>query len=171
MNTYTLSETLSRELADELNQAFGRIKHCVDQLTDAQVWWRPTETMNSIGNLLLHLAGNVRQWIVAGVGGAPDVRRRQSEFDERSPIAKAELLRRLETTVAEAIASLAKPDAAEWQRVRGIQGFEVTGLGAAMHSVAHFRGHTQEIIHQSRTILGDSYRFAFVPATKEQGAE
>jgi uncharacterized damage-inducible protein DinB len=170
MNTSSLSETLSHELADELTQALGRIKHCLDQLTDAQVWQRPAEKMNSIGNLLLHLAGNVRQWIVSGVGGARDNRRRQAEFDERGPISRTDLWNKLQATIAEAIAALAKPDADEWQRVRRIQGFEVTGLGAAVHSVAHFRGHTQEIIHQTRTLLGDSYRFAFVPTTKEQGA-
>lgn len=171
MNSPSLCETLSHEFADELTQALSRIKHCLDQLTDAQVWHRPAEKMNSIGNLMLHLAGNVRQWVVSGVGGAPDARRRQAEFDERGPIPNADLWDRLQTTVAEATAALAKPDADNWQRVRRIQGFEVTGLGAALHSIAHFRGHTQEIIHQTRMLLGDAYRFAFVPATTEQGAK
>jgi hypothetical protein len=165
-----LSQTLSHELSHELSDALGRVKHCLDQLTDAQVWWRPTEKMNSVGNLMLHLAGNVRQWIIAGVGVEKDERRRQAEFDERGPIPKVELWNKLESTVAEAKAALAKPDATEWQRVRRIQGFEVTGLGAALHSVSHFRGHTQEIIHLTRTILGDGYRYAFVPTTREQGA-
>src|SRR5262245_29165669 len=57
-----LAETVGRELADELADALKRIEHCLAQLNDEQVWWRPTESMNSIGNLLLHLAGNVRQW-------------------------------------------------------------------------------------------------------------
>ncbi len=170
MNASSLSDTVAHEFADELTQALGRIKHCLDQLTDAQVWQRPAEKLNSIGNLVLHLAGNVRQWIVSGVSGAPDNRRRQAEFDERGPIPKVDLWNKLWTTVADATAALAKPDDKEWQRIRRIQGFEVTGFGAALHSIAHFRGHTQEIIHQTREILGDGYRFAFVPATKEQGA-
>ena len=71
--------------------------------------------------------------------------------------------------MAEAKSSLAQTDAAEWQRVRGIQSFEISGLGAALHSVAHFRGHTQEIIHMTRLLLGDAYRFAWTPTTPEQG--
>ena len=84
----------------------------------------------------------------------------QAEFDERGPIPKGELWSRLSTIVAEASAAMARPDEQEWQRVRRIQGFEVTGLGAALHSVAHFRGHTQEIIHQTREILGEKYQYA-----------
>lgn len=165
----TLSQTLAHELSDELRQALARLKHCIDQLTDEQVWWRPTEKMNSVGNLMLHLAGNVRQWIIAGVGGVPDDRKRQTEFDERRQIPKTELFRKLSGTVAEASAVMAKVDDVEWQRVRNIQTYDVSGLGAAVHSVSHFRGHVQEIIHITRTILGDSYKYDFVP-TKAQGA-
>ena len=78
-----LRNALNNALSDELAAALGRIAHCVGQLTDEQVWSRPTPAMNSIGNLMLHLAGNVRQLIVAGVGGEPDIRERQAEFDAR----------------------------------------------------------------------------------------
>ena len=61
----SLSETIARDFADELAQGLSRIKHCVDQLSDEQIWWRPSDAMNSVGNLMLHLSGNVRQWIVA----------------------------------------------------------------------------------------------------------
>jgi hypothetical protein len=166
----SLSRLIAHELGDELTQALDRLKHCLNQLTDAQVWWRPAEAMNSIGNLLLHLAGNVRQWIVAGLGGAKDERFRQGEFDERRQIPKDELLAKLEATVAEAKAAMGQQTPEKWARVRRIQSFEVTGLGAAVHSVSHFRGHTQEIIHLTRTQLGERYKFDFVPKTKEQGA-
>ena len=72
---------MGRELADELGQALGRIEHCLSQLTDAQTWWRPRADLNSVGNLVLHLAGNVRQLIGSELGGAPDARDRQAEFD------------------------------------------------------------------------------------------
>jgi hypothetical protein len=165
-----LVQTIARELAAELTQGLDRIRHCIGQLSDEQLWWRPSEHMNSIGNLMLHLAGNLRQWIVCGVGGAKDVRRRQQEFDERGPIPETELWKKLESTVAEASAALAVPSVDDWQRVRRIQGFEVTGFAAALHSVAHFRGHQQEIVNLTRTQLGQNYRFAFVPQTREQGA-
>jgi hypothetical protein len=166
----SLPALIAREFGDELAQGLDRIRHCLDQLAEEQVWWRPAEGMNSIGNLLLHLAGNVRQWVVAGVGGALDDRYRQGEFDERGPLPKAELLRKLEGTLAEARAAMGRQSADDWQRVRRVQGFEVTGFAAALHSVAHFRGHQQEIVHLTRTQLGDRYRFAFMPQTKEQGA-
>jgi uncharacterized damage-inducible protein DinB len=171
MSTDTnLANTVGRELAEELSQAMSRIRHCVEQLSDEQVWQRTSEDRNSIANLLLHLAGNIRQWIIAGVGGAPDRRNRPAEFAHREFIPSEQLLATLQATVDEAKAVLERTTAEEWLRGRRIQGFEETGLGAAIGSVAHFRGHTQEITHIARDLLGERYRFAFVPKTPEQGA-
>lgn len=158
------------EAAEELKQAVGKIKHCVNQLSQEQVWWRPAKSMNSIANLILHLCGNVRQWIIAGVGGAEDVRDRPREFSEQGPIPKEELLTRLDAMVADATAVISAIAPAELLRVRRVHGFEATGLRAIFHVVAHFQGHTQEIIHLTRCQLGDNYRFDFVPSTPEQGA-
>jgi hypothetical protein len=155
---------------DELDDAVEKIAHCLGQLTSEQVWWRPSPSMNSIANLILHLCGNVRQWITAGVGGAKDVRNRPLEFSEQGPIETDELLRRLKVTVAEAKSAIANASTADLVDRRQIQGFEVTGIGAVIYSVAHFRGHVQEIVHLTRSQLGDAYRFDFVPKTPEQGA-
>jgi Protein of unknown function (DUF1572) len=149
---------------EELTKALKQIKHCVDQLTDEQVWRRPTETMNSIGNLLLHLAGNVRQYLVAGVGGARDIRERPKEFSERGPIPKTDLLARLQSTISEAQAALLKTPPADLLRTRPIQANTLDGFQAMFTSIPHFRGHTQEIIHMTRTLLGDSYKYAGPPA-------
>lgn len=165
-----VAASVTTEASKELTAALGKIKHCLGQLSDEQVWWRPSESMNSIGNLMLHLAGNLRQWIVSGIGGADDTRNRQSEFTERGPLPKAELLRRLEEAVSEAQAALSRASAAELLRPRRIQGFEVNGIGAIFDSVPHFRGHTQEIIHLTRSQLGEGYRLAWTPTTPEQGA-
>ncbi|GIW80826.1 MAG: hypothetical protein KatS3mg105_2633 [Gemmatales bacterium] len=154
----------------ELDNARGTIQHCVEQLTDEQLWARPAESMNSIGNLLLHLCGNLRQWIVSGIGGAADTRDRPREFAERGPLPRADLLFQLDRTVAEARNALRKATAESLLQPRRIQGFDVNGLEAVIDSVAHFRGHTQEIVHLTRRLLGERYRFAFVPATVEQGA-
>ncbi|HWE36965.1 MAG TPA: DUF1572 family protein [Isosphaeraceae bacterium] len=153
-----------------LAESIGRVEHCVGQLDDAQVWWRPAAGLNAIGNLLLHLAGNLRQWVVAGVGGATDTRDRPAEFAERGPIAKGELLRRLHAAVAEADAALAVLDPARLTEPRRIQGFDETALSATWHSLSHLTGHVQEIVLMTRLQLGDRYRFAFVPSTPEQGA-
>jgi hypothetical protein len=164
-----LTQAIAAEAANELTQAAKKITHCLDQLTDEQIWWRPLEEMNSIGNLVLHVCGNLRQWIVSGVGGAPDTRERPREFSERGPIAKAELIRRLSETVQAALAALAAVTPDEMLRPRKIQAFEVTALGAVFHSLPHFRGHAQEIIHQTRVQLGDVYQFAWTPAMPRQG--
>jgi uncharacterized damage-inducible protein DinB len=104
----------------------ARIAHCPGQLDDAQVWWRPREGTNGIANLLLHLCGNLRQWIVAGAGGAADIRDRSAEFRERVPIPKADLLRRLEEGVQEADAVLARASDGQLLELRRIQGFDET---------------------------------------------
>src|SRR4029079_11363099 len=101
-----LAAAVGTEAANELASALGRIKHCLAQLNDEQVWWRSQPSLNSIGNLILHLCGNLRQWIVAGVGAAIDFRNRPAEFAVRGPIPKEALLHSLEDAVAEATRSL-----------------------------------------------------------------
>jgi hypothetical protein len=160
MNADELAVAVGGEAGKELTSALAKIKHCLGQLTDEQVWWRSRPSLNSVGNLILHLCGNLRQWIVAGLGGAADGRDRPAEFAERGPIPKDELLRKLEAVVDEARAVLARQTARQLLKRRRIQGFDVT----------HFRGHTQEIISLTRLQLGDAYKFAWTPTTPEQGA-
>lgn len=161
--------TVGAEAAFELDSAHERIQHCLAQLSDEQIWQRPTPEMNSIGNLLLHLCGNVRQWIIAGLGNQPDTRIRPLEFSERGPISKSELMRRLNETVQEAKNVLERLTASQWLAVRRIQGADLSGLRAMFNSIPHFRGHAQEIVHMTRSILGDSYQFAWRPTTAEEG--
>jgi len=170
MTADELAGAVTRQAGDELTSALDRIKHCLGQLSEEQVWWRPHPSLNSVGNLALHLCGNVRQWIVAGLGGAADERDRPAEFTERGPIPRAELLRRLEAVVDEAKRVLARQTARQLLEVRRIQGSEITGLAAVFDSVPHFRGHAQEIVHMTRVQLGDAYRLQWQPMTPEQGA-
>ena len=170
MTADELAAAVGAEAANELAKALGKIEHCLGQLSDEQVWQRPAPALNSVGNLLLHLGGNVRQWVVAGLGGAPDVRDRPAECAERGPVPKEELLRALRQVVDEARKVLTRQSARQWLEVRRIQGFEVTGLAALFDSVPHFRGHTQEIVHMTRQLLGDTYQFQWRPTTPEQGA-
>jgi hypothetical protein len=155
-----------RRLAD----CHERIGHCLRQLDDAQLWWRPRPALNSIGNLLLHLCGNLRQWIVAGVGGAPDRRDRPQEFAERGPLPRAEVLGPLAQVVAEADAVLARVAGPQLLEPRGIQGFDETVLSAISGCLSHLAGHAQEIVYITRLLRGDAYQFAWVPGTPEQGA-
>src|SRR5215471_20291115 len=103
-----------------------RILKCLKMLSDEDIWWRPHSTSNSAGNLALHLAGNVRQWIISGLGGAPDRRERDREFDERGPRSRRELLQTLRSTVSEASSVIGSLAASDLRRSRIIQKFEVT---------------------------------------------
>jgi len=123
-----------------------KIERCLELLTDEQIWWRANPQSNSIGNLLLHLSGNVRQWIVCGLGGARDARDRDSEFAQRNMIPRHELLARLKQTLAEADAALANFDAEKLLERHVIQGCDVTALAAMFHVVEHFSMHTGQMI-------------------------
>jgi hypothetical protein len=151
---------ISHAFADELDSALSRIQHCIGQLTDEQTWWRPRADMNSIGNLVLHLTGNVKQLIVSTIGGEPDDRDRPAEFAARDVIPKAVILEKIAGMVDRAKAVIARASEEELCRVRRVRDSDWSGMQAIVRSVAHFRGHAQEIIHQTREILGDQYRFA-----------
>ena len=123
-----------------------KIQRCLDVLPADAIWRRDDETSNSIGNLLLHLSGNVRQWIVSGVGGAPDARHRRAEFDAREGDDGSALMECLLATVRDADAVLASLDAARLAERRTIQGRDVRVLDAVYHVVEHFSMHTGQII-------------------------
>lgn len=123
-----------------------KIERCLEKLTDEQIWWRSNSESNSIGNLILHLSGNARQWIVCGLGTEPDARVRQAEFDERRTIPRDELLTRLRTTVTAADDTLAIFDPYQLLDRFKIQGTEVTALAAIFHVTEHFSMHTGQII-------------------------
>jgi uncharacterized damage-inducible protein DinB len=112
-----------------------KIRAAVELLPDSELWWRPHEQANSIGNLLLHLAGNIRQWIVTGVGGAQDRRDRAREFASRDPLTRAELLTRITEAVLEADAVLAATDPASLGERRKVQGREGSLLEIIYHAV------------------------------------
>lgn len=166
----SVAEAYTTEARQQLAKAAKVIQHCLAQLTDQQVAWRPHEAMNSVGNLVLHLCGNVRQWIVAGVGGEPDVRDRPKEFAERGPFVGEDLSRHLEEALRQADRVLVAVTPTRLAERRCIQGFETSVLAAILDSVAHFKGHTQEIVCLTRLQLGDRYRYEWIPSTPEEGA-
>lgn len=155
-----LRAALNYALCDELAVALGRIAHCLGQLTDEQVWARSRPDMNSIGNLVLHLTGNVRQLIVSGVGGAPDDRDRAAEFAARETASGDDLFGDLVLAVKQAREAILAASSEALCGPIPVKKFDFTGIQAIVRCVAHFRGHAQEIIHMTRTILGDKYQYA-----------
>lgn len=127
-----------------------KIERCLELLTDEQIWWRANPQSNSIGNLLLHLSGNVRQWIVCGLGGATDKRDRDSEFAARNTIPRDKLMAGLKQTLSDADAALAKFDADKLLEKHLIQGCDTTAQAALFHVVEHFSMHTGQIIMMAK---------------------
>jgi len=136
-----------------------KIERCLEQLTDAQIWFRPNEASNSIGNLVLHLCGNARQWIVSGVGDSPDRRDRDSEFRQRKIIPKVELLELLGTTINEVEQVLADLDSNVILERRTIQGKDVELLEAIFHVTEHFSMHTGQIILLTKMLAQTDMKF------------
>lgn len=136
-----------------------KLRRAIAPLDDAALWWRANENSNSIGNLLLHLAGNIRQWIVCGVGGASDERDRDAEFARRDPLPRAELIARLEGTLAEVDAVLGRLAPAELLERRRIQGRDVTVMRAVYHVVEHFAMHTGQVILLAKALAPGAVRF------------
>jgi len=152
--------------AEKLEQMCSRIETCAGKLTSDQIWARGTQNENAVGNLMLHLAGNVRQWILHGVGDQPDIRLRDTEFDARGDISVDELKRRLRTTVDEAAALIRAIPPERLCEVRRIQThYEVTVLEAIYHVVEHFSGHTGQIIFATKLMSGED--LAFYPYLKD----
>ena len=164
-------DEIARAFIEEARRLLSRdylpkIERCLERLTEEQIWWRANPDSNSVGNLMLHLAGNARQWIVAGVGGAEDTRERQSEFEagkggesETRPTA-SELLARLRATLGEVDAVLARlePDALlERRRIQGLD--DVLVLNAVFHAVEHFSTHTGQIILLTKLLTAGDLRF------------
>ncbi|MBK8127590.1 MAG: DUF1572 family protein [bacterium] len=140
-----------------LREHFDRICEACERLTPEQLWWRPNEASNSVANLLMHLEGNVRQWIVSNCGGLPDKRQRSREFAAREGASREELLDALGQTVLEACHVLAKFDPARMTEKRTVQGYEYTLLKAIYHSVEHFSYHTGQIVMRAKAISGDGF--------------
>ena len=136
-----------------------KIERCLERLTDEQVWWRANPESNSIGNLLLHLEGNARQWILSGVGGGPVARVRQREFDERAQLPRAGLVEKLKATLVEVDGALAHLNAQELSGRRSIQGYDVSVLEAVFHVVEHFSMHTGQIILLTKTLTASDLAF------------
>src|ERR1700679_3099199 len=113
-----------------LEQYWPRLRGAVEPLTDKQLWWRPNEASNSIGNLVLHLNGNVRQWLVDSFNGRNDGRDRPAEFSAQSGMTAAALLANLGPTIDAADRVLARLTAADLLAPYTIQGYHVRGLDA-----------------------------------------
>lgn len=135
-----------------LNEYWPRLRTCVESLTDEQVWWRPNASSNSVGNLVLHLNGNVRQWLVASFSGDPDGRNRPAEFNASGGASARELLDALQQTLNEAGSVLNGLTEDDLRKSMEIQGYQVTGLTAVYQVVEHFSLHYGQIAYITKML-------------------
>jgi uncharacterized damage-inducible protein DinB len=126
-------------------ESYTRIYRCLSLINDDQLWFSPNNNVPPIGNQILHLCGNARQWIVSGLGDQNDVRQRDSEFQNQAGIRKAELvfvLENLKQNINETFETLSKED---FQKRHLIQGFDNSTTGVIIHVIEHFSYHTGQI--------------------------
>jgi len=150
---------LNRASGYLLGDYLPKIERCLEKLSDDQIWWRANEESNSIGNLILHLCGNARQWIVCGIGSAPDARNRDAEFEQRDLIPRDELVALLRSTLSDVHTTLQSVDPSTLLEYRKIQGNEVDILEAVFHVTEHFSMHTGQIIMLTKMMTSDDLRF------------
>jgi uncharacterized damage-inducible protein DinB len=136
-----------------------KIRRAVEAVPEDALWARPNPESNSLGNLLLHLTGNVTQWVVSGIGGAPDHRDRAAEFSTGGGVPAALLLEGLEAACAEAVRVLRALDPDALLEPRRIQGRDTTVLSALYHAVEHFSGHTGQIIWCAKAVAPGAIAF------------
>jgi Protein of unknown function (DUF1572) len=161
--TTTDFELATLFLAFSRNKLFGqywpRLKACVEPMTVEQVWWRPNEASNSVGNLLLHLNGNVTQWLVASFNKDEDRRDRPAEFAAHGGLTAAELLNRLGVAIAAAEKVLNRLTVEELLAPYEIQGHHVRGLDAVYQVVEHFGLHYGQIAYIAKSLSGKDLGF------------
>jgi len=159
-NDHAIAEAFIAQASEFLvGDYLPKIERCLEKLNDEQIWWRANEESNSIGNLILHLCGNVRQWIVCGLGSAPDNRNRDSEFEQRDVIPRDDLLSLLRSTLSDAQTTLQSLDPSTLLEFRKIQGNDVDILEAIFHVAEHFSMHAGQIIMLTKMLTQKDLRF------------
>ncbi len=138
-----------------------RLERALTPLDAADVWWRPHPETTSIGILMRHLEGNIRQWVLSGLGGAPDRRTREDEFAGETQATPAELLERLRTTTEAVCRVLDAFDPARLGDTYRIQGFGTTAMGAVYHVLEHFGWHLGQITWIAKLRAGAAHGIAF----------
>ncbi|MGD0097577.1 MAG: DUF1572 family protein [Terracidiphilus sp.] len=142
-----------------LEQYWPRLNACVASLSESQIWWRPNEASNSIGNLILHLNGNVRQWLVASFNRQEEKRDRPAEFKASEGLSASALLKMLGATIQEASEVLERLTEEDLVAPYEIQGYHVHGLDAVYQVVGHFGLHYGQIVYITKQVTGADLGF------------
>lgn len=165
-----IAQDFVEESKTRVKTSQDRINHCLAQLEDEDMWWAPDDTCNCIGIIIQHLMGNLRQWIISGVGGEPDIRDRPREFRIEEKPAESELQRDLNDILDQVIETYSRLKGDALLKVRTIQGFDRTVLSAIYGTMTHLELHAGQITLLTRLRIGSRYREYQPAAEKQQGA-
>lgn len=149
-------------LANPIDKYLPHILKCL-QLDEEEIWWRADAASNAVGNLVLHLCGNVRQWIISGLGGKPDVRNQDEEFAKGGPVSRRMLIATLKQTVEEARQTLDSVSPVTLGQEFAIQGYSVLGRTAVSSVYEHFAYHAGQIIYITKLKRGKDLGFTHLP--------
>jgi hypothetical protein len=152
MSTDAIGESFTRYAASKLRRYMAQISRCCGLLSETEIWQRDNPHCNAIGNLLLHLRGNITQWIVEGVGGESYERDRAAEFAARDGGPASALVGPLNDAVERACGIILSTRPETLATPRTIQGYEITTAVAIFHVTEHFAFHTGQIVHVTKQI-------------------
>lgn len=156
-------DTLKAEFIDQcifrLEEYLIKINACFDELTEEEIWQRPNESSNSIGNIILHLCGNISQYIISSLGKEPDTRERDKEFSVQGGVSKEELQQKIAGTVSDAIGVIRKATEEDLLRLNNVQGFNLSGLGIILHVTEHFSYHTGQVLFWTKLLKNKRFDF------------
>ncbi len=142
-----------------LNENTPRIEKCLALLNENETWHKPNDNLNSIGNLILHLCGNITQYIIASIGGEMDNRVRDDEFTLNGSYTKVELLAKISEVVKKACSIMETMSDKELMKVRSVQGFSYTGIAAILHVVEHYSYHTGQVAFLTKLLKNKDLQF------------
>ena len=154
-----ITQEFTEESIFRIEKNTTKIIKCLEELNEEQIWLRPNEVSNSIGNILLHLCGNITQYIISALGVQPDIRERDKEFSAKAGYNKDELQNKLTSTVEQAVIIIRNCDEYRLMKIYPVQGFNLSGIAIIVHVTEHFSHHTGQIIFWTKLLLGNDLAF------------
>jgi uncharacterized damage-inducible protein DinB len=154
-----LTAEVVQQVLFRFNENTPRIKNCLDRLNEEQIWQRPSPAHNSIGNILLHLCGNITQYVISTLGNRADERNRDLEFSTRGGLNKEMLFQKLSDAVASASTIIAVMDEEALLKKSKVQVYELSGFGIILHVTEHYAYHTGQIAFYTKLLTGQDLGF------------
>jgi len=142
-----------------LDESTRMIKISLDSISESDIWKKPNESSNSIGNQIAHICGNMTQYIIASLGEQEDYRNRDEEFSMTGGFTKIQLIHKLEDTVKKARLVLNECNKKQLIKKRIVQGYNLSGIGIVMHAIEHYSYHTGQIAFWTKLMTNKDLGF------------